>query len=135
MNCAVSAKKLQKAIVGQVTPKTPAGFRAVIIKFAIVLVISMFKKDTTLFIGVYHEDLTFAFCFSSCRIKTLFTNVCHADIHTDMPTHFLNKINFIILQHNLSVLFTTGAALTALMKNRPQSIFVNKLFHYFPALL
>jgi hypothetical protein len=134
MNGTVTAKKVQKTVIGQIASKTPAGLGAIVIKFTIIFIVSMLQKDTTPIIGVDHVDLAFTLCFGCRRLKTSCTNLSYADIHSNMATHFLYEIYLVGLQHDLSVLLATGTTLAALMKNRLQSVLIDLILCHFPVL-
>ena len=88
MNGTVPAKKLEKTIIRQITLKSAAGLRTVMIQLTIIFVIAVFQKDTALVIGVDHIDLASALGLGGCRLKALCTNSRHTDIYTDVATHF-----------------------------------------------
>jgi hypothetical protein len=135
MNCTFTAKKLQETVIGQIASKPPAGFGPIMIKFAEVFIIPVLQKDTTFIIGMNHINLAFALCFCSCRLKTILTNIGHAHVYADMTSHFFDEINFLGLQDYLAIFLAAGTALAALMKDRPQSIFIDMFFCHFPVLL
>lgn len=109
----IAADHGKHGVIGKVAAIAPAGLGAVVIDFAEMLVVAFLQKNTALVVGVHHEDFAPPHCILPGFVHTFGANVVEADVDADMASHTLDKINFVKIQSDFSVLFAAAAALSA----------------------
>jgi hypothetical protein len=128
MDCVIIEQR-EEAAIDQITFKATTAPRAVVIDFAEVLAVFLLEENAAVVIGVDHEYLAAAFCLGGSLLEPFTADVIETDVHPDMTTHFADKLHFILLQSDFSVLLTAGAALVTLVKNRVQGVGIGIVEH------
>jgi hypothetical protein len=84
---------------------------------AIIQAVAALEKDAALVIGMDHIDLAPLFILFNKLLKGGFPELTQGGVNPDMTSHLLDKFHLIALKQNFFVFFTTGSALTAVLKN------------------
>lgn len=77
MHRRITTKKLEEAVVGKVAAKALAGHWSVVIDFAVKIVISIFKKDTSFIVRMDHKNLPIPGSIFRCGRQSFFSDLRH----------------------------------------------------------
>jgi hypothetical protein len=90
------------------------------VDFAVIQAITTLEKDAALVIGMNHVNLALFPVLFNKLLQGFFPELFQGGINADMAAHLFDKRDFIALEQDFFIFFTAGAALTAVLKDRPE---------------
>jgi hypothetical protein len=91
--------------------------------------VSALNKDTSLVIGMYHENFSTLFCLPARLAEAFLPDRTQTNIHAHVTAHLFDKGDLIAVQCYFPVFFAAGTALPTLVKNSVERFRLKIRFH------